>query len=331
MTSLHRNRENAFACYEYFHNIWIQLQRLLQEHKDNKLREQREFKKICGAVESIVEGTDVRLRGVCNYRNQLRAGACNLLQHIEGLVDRLPDPIVIDDDSLFTDPMVRALFCDTQTLQRLFFNNRHLEEFFASTEHADQAEVFALLFLRYREKTILGSEIRGEIIMREVRQKTCNFYGHRLFAPSANEAAARVGMIITLFENVVRHVKNLMLERKKVLIKCQHHAAMLLPEQNINNPEVYIKILVEQLDNPERLITLQENHIRLNGMGIKLPLNTGEPSNLLCLNEIQVGDRHPNVVRLIRYPKQGLSERYVSEPSLLVADEFTRPSCPYPL
>jgi hypothetical protein len=308
----------------------MQLQRLLQERRNQKLREQREFKKICGAVETIVEGTDVRLRGVCNYSNQLREGACNLLQHIEALVDSLPHPMVIDDEALATDPMVRALFCDTQTLQRLFFNNRHLEAFFNSAAHADCMEVFALLFLRYREKTILGSEIRGEIIMREVRQKTCDFYAHRLVAPGPSEASARIGMIINLFENVVRHVKNLMLEKKKQLIKGQHRHSILLPEQNINNPEVYIKILVEQLNNPERLITLQDNHIRLNGMGIKLPLNADDPSNLLCLNEIQVGDRHPNVVRLIRYPKCGLSERYVSEPSLSAVDEFSRPSCPFP-
>ena len=331
MTSLYKNPENAFACYEYFHNLWIQLQRLLNERRDQKLREQREFKKICGAVETIVEGTDVRLRGICNYRSQLREGACNLLQHIESLVDALPRPIMIDDDSLATNPMVRALFCDTQTLQRLFFNNRRLQEFFASAEHTDREEVYALLFLRYREKTILGSEIHGEIIMREVRQKTCNFYGHRLVAPSPNETAARIGMIITLFENVVRHIKNLMLEQKKLLFKRQHDYPVLLPEQNLNNPEVYIKILVEQLTSPEQLISLQDNHIRLNSMGIKLPLHADTPSNLICLNEIQVGDRQPNVVRLIRYPKQGLSERFISEPTLKMTEELSRPSCPYPL
>ena len=331
MTSLQRNTENAFACYEYFHNIWIQLQRLLQERREQKLQEERKFKKICGAVESIVEGTDVRLRGVCNYRNQLREGACGLLQHIEGIVDSLPHPIGIDDGTLASDPMVRALFCDTQTLQRLFFNNRHLQAFFESSEHAERDEVFALLFLRYREKTILGSEIHGEILMREVRQETCHFYGHRLVSPSPSEAAARIGMIITLFENVVRYIKNLMLEKKLALSKRQHHHSPLLMEQNLNNPEVYIRILVEQLSQPQRLITLQDNHVRMNGMGIKLPLHSDLPSNLLCLNQIQIGDRHPNVVRLIRYPKSGLSERFVSEPALFMVDDLSRTSCPYPL
>ncbi|MGD8587682.1 MAG: hypothetical protein PVG22_02520 [Chromatiales bacterium] len=303
----------------------------MQERRDQKLREQRKFNKICGAVETIVEGTDVRLRGICNYRNQLCEGACGLLRHIEAIVDSLPHPIGIDDDSLISDPMVRALFCDTQTLQRLFFNNRQLQAFFESTEFADRDEVFALLFLRCREKTILGSEIHGEILMREVRQETCHFYGHRLIAPSPSEAAARIGMIITLFENVVRYIKNLMLEKKMSLSKRQHHYSPLLLEQNLNNPEVYLRILVEQLSTPERLITLQDNHVRLNDMGIKLPLHSDKPSNLLCLNQIQIGERHPNVVRLIRYPKSGLSERFVSEPSLLMVDGLNRSSCPYPM
>jgi hypothetical protein len=331
MTSSHRHIQNTFACYDYFHNIWLQLQRLLKERRDQKLREQKEFKKICCAVETIVEGTDVRLRGVCNYRNQLREGACNLLQRIEGLVDTLPHPIVVDEAALVTDPMVRALFCDTQTLQRLFIANRHLQEFFRSTEYAHRDEVFALLFLRCREKTILGSEIRGEILMREVQQKTCNFYAHRLVAPSPSEAAARVGTMITLFGNVVRYIKGLMLEQKKALIKRQHQAPIMHPEQNLNNPEVCIKLLIEQLSAPERLITLQDNHVRLNRMGIKIPLDTDRPSNLLCLHQIQVGDRPPNVVSLIRYPKQGLSEQFVSEPSILTSDELNRPSCPNPM
>jgi hypothetical protein len=330
MTSSHRQIQNAIDCYDYFHKIWIQLQRLLQERRDQKLRQQQEFKRICGAVETIVEGIDVRLRGVCNYRNQLREGACNLLQRIEGLVDSLPGPIVVDEDSLVTDPMVRALFCDNQTLQRLFISNRNLHEFFSSPEHADLDGVFALVFLRCREKTILGSEIRGEILIREVRQKTCLFYGHRLVAPSANESAARIGMIIHLFENVVRYIKNLMLEQKKVLIRRERQSPGLLPEQNINNPEVYIRILVEQLSTPERLIGLHDNHVRLNSMGIKLPLHSDMPSNLLCLHEIQVGDRQPSVVRLIRYPKHGLTERFISEPQLLSSDALSRPSCPYP-
>jgi hypothetical protein len=321
--------DNAFACYEYFHGLWIQLQRLLQQRRDQKLREQREFKKICCAVESIVEGTDVRMRGVCNYRDQLREGACRLLQHIEQLVDSLPHPFVVDDESLFADPMVRALLSDTQTLRRLFFTNRQLQEYFSSSGPGDRDEVFALLFLRCREKTILGTEIHGQILMREVRQTACNFYGHRLVAPAPTETAARVGIIIHLFESVVRYVKNLMLDRKRSLCNRRQVDSLLLPQHNPGNPEVYIRILVEQLGAPERLITLQDNHIRLNNMGVKLPLHADAPSNLLHLNEIQIGDRQPQVVSLIRYPKDGLSERFVSVPSALLDDE-SRPSCPYP-
>jgi hypothetical protein len=122
-----------------------------------------------------------------------------------------------------------------------------------------------------------------------------------------------------------------MLEQKKFLLKRQHNNPLLLPQQNLNNPEVYIGILVEQLSSPDRLIHLQDRHVRLNGMGVKIPLNSDTPSNLLCLNEIQIGDRQPHVVRLIRYPQHGLSERFVSEPTMLTIDELNRPSCPYPM
>ncbi len=331
MTSQNRHSENAFACYEYFHSLWMQLQRLLSERKHQKLREQREFKKICGAVEAIVEGTDIRLRGVCNYHNQLREGACRLLQHVERLVDSMPDPIVVDDDALVGDPMVRTLLSDSQTLNRLFVGNKHIQAFFEAAENAHREKVFALLFLRRKEKTILGSEIHGDILLREVQQTVFSFYGHRLVAPSPSEGAARIEMIIALFESVVRYIKNLMLQQKKILMKPQTGCLVSLPEQNINNPEVYIKLLVEQLNVPDQLISLQDSLVRLDSMGIKRPLESDTPSNLIRLNEIQIGDRQSNVVSIVCYPKDGLSVRFVSGLSVVLADECSRPSCPFSL
>lgn len=330
MTSFNRHIENTIACYEYFHGLWLQLKRLLGERRDQKLREQREFKKICGAVESIVEGTDARLRGVCNYRNQLRDGACGLLQHIEGLVDSMPDPIRVDENALVCDPMVRSILSDTKTLNRLFVFNRHIQAFFNTANDAQQDVVFALLFLRYREKRILGSEMHGEILMREVQQTALSFYAHRLIAPSPSEETVRVEMIISLFESVVRHIKNLMLQQKLQLMKQQNDFLAASPEQNINNPEVYIRLLVEQLSIPERLITRQDKLVRLNSMGIKLPLESDIPSNLLRLNEIQVGDRQSNLVSIICYPKGGFSERIVADQVHLLADEFRSESCQFP-
>lgn len=331
MTALNRYTENTLACLEYFHTIWVQLQQLLSERRDQKLREQREFRKICGAVEAIVEGTDVRLRGVCNYRNQLREGACNLLQHIESLVDSMPSPIVVDDNSLISDPLVRTLLTDTKTIHRLFLCNRHLQEFFASIENSTRQEVFALLFLHHKEKTVLGTEIHGEILLREVQQTAFSFYGHRLVAPSPSEEAARIEMMISLFETVVRHIKGEMLQQKMILMKQQKGIPTCEPEENINNPEVYIRILVEQLGLPEQLIALQDSLVRVNNMGIKLPLKSDTPSNLLRLNEVQVGDRQSNLVTLIRYPKDGLSDRYVPGEVAYLTDEISRPSCTFTL
>jgi hypothetical protein len=267
------------------------------------------MQKVCGAVEALVEGTDNRLRGVCNYRKQLREGACQLLQHIESLVDRIPPPLLIDRDSLVCDPLVRALLSDVDTIHRLFINNRNLQQYFAAQNAAPSYETFALLFLRHEEKTILGSEIHGDIILREVCQTAFRFFAHRLVAPSPTEPAVRIELIINLFEMVVRHIKSEILQQKR----CRMHPA---PSQgiadyglDINNPEVCIKVLVEQLAVPERLIQLENELVRVNDMGIKLPMKSTDPSNLLPLNEFKIGGQSAQGVKIIRYPRHGFTER----------------------
>jgi hypothetical protein len=306
---LNKLTDNTLACLGYFQNLWELLLLQMEKRRLEKHLERHDLKRICGAVEAIVEGTDARLRGVCNYQKQLRECACKLLTHIEELVDSIPPPVLVDSNTLVHDPLVRTLFSDDKTTQRLLIRNRDIHAYFNAVDHATRDEVFALLLLHHKEKTILGTEMRGAMIMREVRQTTFCFYGHRLVGFSPSEEAGRIEMIITLFECVLRYIKSQYIELKKDLLKQQNNYLLNHPEENINNPEVYIKLLVEQLNFPKQLVKLKENPVRMSKMGVKLPLDSPLSSNLLRLHELQVADDETSLVRMIRYPRDGLSDR----------------------
>lgn len=298
--------------FDHIQKLWERLQQQLERRRYYKFRERREQKRMRDAVEAIVEGTDTRLRSVRNYQKQLCECACNLLDHLESLVDSMPPPLVVDSKSLFSDPLVHTLLSDMQTVQRLLIRNQDIQEYFDSVDNAIRDEVFALLFIRHSEKTILGSEIRGEIILREVKQTAYSFYGHRLVGPSPTEEDARFEMLLTLFESVVRFIKDQFLQEKKDLINQKDNYAAIHPDENINNPEVYIKKLVKQLSFPTQLIRLQDNLVRISKMGIKLPLDSPVSSNLLRLYELRVGEAESCVVTIIRYPRDGMLDRNLS-------------------
>ncbi|MEN8131858.1 MAG: hypothetical protein ABFS45_17070 [Pseudomonadota bacterium] len=309
--------DNTLACFDYFQKLWEHLLLQLEKHRFEKFRERHELKRICGAVEAIVQGTDARLRGVCSYQKQLHECACKLLHHIEDLVDSMPPSVLVDSTTLVSDPLVRTLFSDDETTQRLLIRNRDIRTYFNAVDHANRDELFALLLLHHKEKTILGTEMRGEMIVREVRQTTFCFYGHRLVGFSASEEAVRTEMMITLFECVLRYIKSQYIELKRDLLKQQNNYLLNHPEENINNPEVYIKLLIQQLNFPKQLVKLTENPVRMSRMGIKLPLDSALSSNLIRLHELQVADDETSLVRMIRYPRDGLSARTLSSATFI--------------
>lgn len=304
ITSSHQ----SLTIVDLFSKGWEHLQRIFEVYEYSSTTEQFDKHRIDGVVEAIIDGTDVRLRGVSNYKKQLQETAVNLLVHIEGLVDSIPAPTLVDNDSLVYDPLTRMLFPDEQTIQRILIHNRDIQSFFAKLENSATHEFFALLLLHHKEKAILGSETRGQILMRDVRQITLSFYGHRLVAPSPNEEAVRTEMLITLFECVLRYLKTRQIEERKKLLTRNNHYLLNHPEKNINNPEVYLKVLRQQLSEPDRLVKLELNQVRLSLTGIKLPLDSTERSYLFNLHELQVGDDETSLINIIRCPRETLSE-----------------------
>jgi hypothetical protein len=304
ITSTHQ----ALTIFDLFHKGWKQVQRLFEHHRRSPTTERCDSQRIDGVVEAIVEGTDIRIRGVINYKKQLQESALNLLEHIEDLVDSIPAPTLVDNRSLIYDPLARILFPDEQTIKRILIYNRDIKTFLAKVENTTTHEFFALLLLHHKEKTILGSKTHGQILMRDVRQITFSFYGHRLVAPSPNEELVRTEMLVILFECVLRYLKTRQIEARKRLLTRNNHYLLNHPEENINNPEVYLRILIQQLSSPQRLVKLEQNMVRMSRTGIKLPLDSPEPSYLFKLHELQVGDDESSLINIIRCPKDLLSE-----------------------
>ena len=279
-----RNPE-ASALRSYFQEQWDYLQKLIEVRQANNLRQQHEREAVYKAVETIVDVTDVRLRAVASYQKKLRASARELLDYVEELVMEIPAAVELSHSAYINDPMVNMLFRSPSEIHRLFSQTQSVQEFFKASKNNHATEVFALLFLNRSEKNILGSEMRGEIILKEVAQTSISFSGHRLVSPSATEQAARSAIQRVLFESAIQYLN-----------------ALQNPHLNIDNPEVYLQRLVEQLSLPQKLIRLQDNLLRVNTMSIKMPLDADAPGNEVRLHELEIGDEQTNVLLLVRYP-----------------------------
>ncbi|MBF0256865.1 MAG: hypothetical protein HQL47_10505 [Gammaproteobacteria bacterium] len=296
----------ASALRRFFQEQWDSLQQLLEDYRQQQAAEERRVVAVGAAVESIVEGTDRRLRVLSDYKDALRDSARELLEYIEEIVAALPPALPVSKRRLTTDPLLRRLIRSRDQIDELFLRNREIRAFFADPEHQQCDAVYALLFVLRYEKRVLGTEMRGDMLMREVPQTAVNFTGRELLAPRPSEEAARKALKQVLFDSVVAHAKRQILFKREALSEKERLQAQLHPEQNLNNPEVYLHLLRELLSSPRQLLQLHNAELQMNSLDILLGSEAADSSqsgDRLQFFEVGVGAERSRVVSLLSYPR----------------------------
>jgi hypothetical protein len=138
------------------------------------------------------------------------------------------------------------------------------------------------------------------VMVRGVRQTAVNFSDHELVAPAATEVEVRSALKRILFDNVIRLLKGQITGMRYARTEAEKTAAARDPRTNIDNPEVYLDMLVEQLSMPARLIRLQDRMLRVSKLGIMLPTHASEASNQVQLFEVELEGMQSRVVTPVR-------------------------------
>jgi hypothetical protein len=145
---------------------------------------------IAAAIERSVDGTDSRLRALSGYKKHLRAAVIHAIDHVVALVDAIPAPLAAGRGDYNAEPRLKALFASADHMQEVFGNDISLREFRGAAEHGSE-RVVALLLAERVEKNVLGMELAGDMVRRDVAQVAVNFRSHRLVEITSNEADTR--------------------------------------------------------------------------------------------------------------------------------------------
>jgi hypothetical protein len=90
-----------------------------------------------------------------------------------------------------TDPRLRAFFASAEHLQEVLGGMKTVRDFLQGVSAPLPDAIFGLLTLTWKERTVLGTEQRGEISRRDVKQQAVTFFDHRFVSTAASEADAR--------------------------------------------------------------------------------------------------------------------------------------------
>ena len=142
------------------------------------------------AIERAVDGTDPRLRSLPRYRKQLRPAVLQAVDHVVAMIDSFPAAQSADRNGYGQDLRLAALFASADRMFQGFATDAALREFL-DARPGITGPVMALLLAERVEKHVMGIEMEGETLHRDVAQVVVNFRGHRLVDPAASEEKSR--------------------------------------------------------------------------------------------------------------------------------------------
>jgi hypothetical protein len=156
------------------------------------------------AIEHLVDAINPKLRAVSGYRKKLKPVVELSLAYCAQLVETLPVPVEVNARSWSTDPTVRAFFSSVDDLQQVYSRSHEVQDFFQ--KNVDQDSCYALLSTLCHERSVLGMEMHGDVMRRDVRQTSVSFSDHRVVRPTLSLDALRRELEDRAFEVLVSYV-----------------------------------------------------------------------------------------------------------------------------
>ncbi|MDD5366283.1 MAG: hypothetical protein PHR30_13170 [Gallionellaceae bacterium] len=160
---------------------------------------------LSAAVERAVELVEPRLKQAGGYPERYREAVARALGYAHKLAGQVPGPVHVSRETYVSDPLVHALFASPDEVHQALCVSQSMRDF--RRDHPDAGEVYALLCMRRGTKAMLGIEMDGEILRRDVPQQAVFFTDHTLADPGLTEAEARERIAQGFFDSLVAHVR----------------------------------------------------------------------------------------------------------------------------
>ncbi len=247
---------------------------------------------LASAIAWAVDRVDPLLKQMDGYPDRYRKPVTHALDYAHALAARIPGPVSVTPESFATDPAIRALFPMPDDLHAAIQYSKDVQVFLQASPEV--TEIYALMCMRRRTKAMLGMDMDGEVLRREVRQDAVYFTDYTLADPGLTEAEARQRIAWGLFESLVAHVAHrievrkqekieLTRERDEVLAQMRSAPAGRRPDHERNLRQVLDRLgeIVSTLEldhhykdfeavllDPARHVFLEYTELNLDSMGI---------------------------------------------------------------
>ncbi|MDO9105640.1 MAG: hypothetical protein Q7U57_11850 [Methylovulum sp.] len=302
MNSDRRSLE-ASSFRTFFDNQLHHLQELanmLGSHIRNEEQQNVEDRQI---VESLVDASNRKIRAVHGYSGKLRKHVRALYTHVLQVADQIPPPVGLSQETFRTVPLVNALFVGSKDIDKLFQTDPDVQAYARIHDQHQVPVLYALLTASKSKKTTLGLAIQGDQLIRDVPQQAVNFSLHKIHAPCASRAELSAELKKYLFDRVVMVAKQEMMSRMTNQSPKTGDDCYTARVNSLANPDVYLNTLIEYIEIPSQLLSIEKSHVRLSKLGIKLGSEDNQSANEFDIHELTWGGGTRNVALQIIYTR----------------------------
>ena len=166
------------------------------------------------AIDRAIDGTDVRLRGLGNYRKQLREPVSKAVAYIINMVDDLPQPAEISRNTFSNDPRIHAFFASFNHLQENVGGAQTVRDYINQSDVDKSSRIYGLLTMEWEQISRLGTVLQDDRIQREVMQEAVNFFNHRYLGPSTSVDETTRNIKRRIFDYVVEEALEKIISEK---------------------------------------------------------------------------------------------------------------------
>ncbi|HRY16025.1 MAG: hypothetical protein KDJ31_09550 [Candidatus Competibacteraceae bacterium] len=159
-----------------------------QQHLAEHRRHQERLTTLRERIEAVVDASEPRLRLVGNYADKLLDAVETASIYAERVLQQLPPAITLDAQTWSRHPEVNAFFATVDDLRKMLAEDSGLQHFF---QESGAERGYALMLMVKRETETFGAALRGDVLVRDVRQIRVSFSKHRLFFPTTSEKRLR--------------------------------------------------------------------------------------------------------------------------------------------
>jgi len=297
------------------------------------------------AIERAVDGTDVRLRTVRDYKKRLREPVIRAVEHITSMVDEVPAATELSPEAYSNDSRLKAFFASPQRISEVAGGFPSIRELRRSGAKPLPENLYGLLSMEWSERNVLGMDLAGHQVRRDVAQVAVNFSNHRFFCPDKTEDASRRALKRRVYDYVLAQAlgrladmreQRTLLKRKLECLKAGQWGleCMFSPEQSECPNEAELELEVEALDKEleklggdtrsldaeldlvsesltsvETSLSLQPLELSLDYRGIKANEPSAKGVNTVKLLEVHAHPHKRRIILMCRLPRTALPEK----------------------